>query len=278
VVWADLDNDADLDLYITRHEEADLVLLNDGNGGFDRVMVGWAEAEGPSNGLCCGDLDGDGDLDLYIARGGASNVLMRNDFANANGNHWLHLDLRGSVYNLGAIGARVTLTAGGATQVREVTAGSGYLAQNALRVAFGLGSATSVDLLEIAWPGGETQVVPVNAIDRVLAITEGEDPVTAVGDGTPSLRTALGKAFPNPFNPQTTIAFSLARAGHAQLAVYTVDGHRVATLVSEDLAAGEHQVSWNGRDNGGRPVASGAYFYRLTTDSFTDVGRMVLVK
>ncbi len=60
--------------------------------------------------------------------------------------------------------------------------------------------------------------------------------------------------------------------------VYTIDGRRVATLVSEVMAAGEHHVSWNGQDDNGRQVASGAYFYRLKAGNDLLVKRMILVK
>ncbi len=88
----------------------------------------------------------------------------------------------------------------------------------------------------------------------------------------------LRQNHPNPFNPTTTIAFEIQQAGHIELAVYSIDGRRVATLVNETRAAGEHQVTWNGRDGKGRPLASGAYFYRLIAGDDLQVRRMVLVK
>jgi subtilisin family serine protease len=83
---------------------------------------------------------------------------------------------------------------------------------------------------------------------------------------------------PNPFNPATTIAFVLPQAEHTELTVYTIDGRRVLTLVNEVMPAGQQQVTWDGRDEKGRPVASGAYFYRLSVGEDLQVKRMVLVK
>ena len=83
---------------------------------------------------------------------------------------------------------------------------------------------------------------------------------------------------PNPFNPATEIAFSLPHASAVELAVYTVNGRRVTTLVSDNLAAGQHRVTWDGRDAAGQRAASGAYFYRLSADGQVQVRRMVLVK
>lgn len=99
-------------------------------------------------------------------------------------------------------------------------------------------------------------------------------------DDTPALDrpVVLRQNHPNPFNPTTSIGFALPRAIQTELVVYTIDGRRVATLVNEVLPAGEHHVSWNGQDENGRPVASGAYFYRLSAGDELQVKRMVLVK
>jgi len=105
--------------------------------------------------------------------------------------------------------------------------------------------------------------------------------VTAVDDSAPDATIAaltLRQNHPNPFNPSTVIAFALPTARQVDLAVYTVDGRRVTTLVSEPLPAGHHEIVWDGRDGGGRRVASGAYFYRLRAGDEVQVRRMVMVK
>ena len=107
------------------------------------------------------------------------------------------------------------------------------------------------------------------------------NPVTAVDDGLPAAipaAMALRQNHPNPFNPATTIAFALPAASRAVLAVYTVDGRRVVTLVDGELPAGNHEITWDGRDTSGRRVASGAYFYRLRAGDDVQVRRMVMVK
>ena len=103
------------------------------------------------------------------------------------------------------------------------------------------------------------------------------DDETPVGD-LPSA-TMLSQAHPNPFNPQTTIPFALARDTYARLQVYTVDGRLVATLIDQFMAAGPHQAVWKGTDDQGHAVASGNYLYTLTTtDGFQESGKMVLTK
>jgi hypothetical protein len=89
---------------------------------------------------------------------------------------------------------------------------------------------------------------------------------------------ALGAAHPNPFNPSTTISYSLSQAGNAQLIVYDLAGHRVKTLVSGHVDGGRHEARWDGRNDQGRRVASGVYLYRLVTGGFSETRRMVLLK
>jgi hypothetical protein len=83
---------------------------------------------------------------------------------------------------------------------------------------------------------------------------------------------------PNPFNPQTTIAFSLSTRGRVSLAIYDVNGRIVRTLANETRAAGAYELTWDGRDDDGQAVASGVYFYRLVAPEFTQTKKMVLLK
>ncbi len=105
------------------------------------------------------------------------------------------------------------------------------------------------------------------------------DTMTPVEDA-PQLRLAfdLSQNHPNPFNPRTTVSFSLDRSGPATLNVYDAKGSLVKVLVNENLPAGAHSATWNGDDQTGRPVASGVYFYRLDADGRSLGKRMLLVK
>jgi len=92
--------------------------------------------------------------------------------------------------------------------------------------------------------------------------------------------TMLAGNYPNPFNPTTTIAFDLARAGHVLLEIFNIKGQRVAVIANETFSAGRHSVVWNSSDGkaGGRSVGSGVYFYRMTTSGYTSVRKMILMK
>ncbi len=88
----------------------------------------------------------------------------------------------------------------------------------------------------------------------------------------------LAQNYPNPFNPVTNIRFELPRTSDITLKIYNVVGQEIASLVNTELTAGFHKVVWNGRNSFGRPVASGIYYYRLTTPEFTQTKRMLLIK
>lgn len=88
----------------------------------------------------------------------------------------------------------------------------------------------------------------------------------------------LDQNHPNPFNPHTTIRFDLPVESFVELTVYSVSGRRIATLVSGLREQGPHSEVWNGREDGGRTVASGTYFYRLSTAGYSETKRMTLVK
>jgi hypothetical protein len=89
---------------------------------------------------------------------------------------------------------------------------------------------------------------------------------------------ALNQNIPNPFNAATRIDFYLPEAGKVTLTVYDVLGRKVATLVDDHLPAGLHQIEWDARNDEGRELASGVYFYRIVTKASQASRKMVLLK
>ena len=101
---------------------------------------------------------------------------------------------------------------------------------------------------------------------------------TAVDDGSPAglpATTSLHQNYPNPFNPSTNISFDLPARSHVTLEVYNMLGQRVAILHDGDADAGAHTVVWHASSD---EVASGVYFYRLTTEESIETRKMVLLK
>jgi hypothetical protein len=187
VVAGDFDNDMDVDLYIVatgeRRNAPNVLYENLGNAVFKRVPdAGGAAGTLLGRGDCVAmaDYDADGFLDPFVANGDWPR-LSRDDgpyqlFRNlGNGNHWLQIDLEGSVSNRDGIGATVLLSAGGVTQIREQTGGMHNKAQNHTRLHFGLAGNTTVDTLTIHWPSGRMQVLTAIDSNQILHVIEPDD-------------------------------------------------------------------------------------------------------
>lgn len=115
-----------------------------------------------------------------------------------------------------------------------------------------------------------------NAPSYQLSMYPGASPVPE----TPAVpvATCLVDASPNPFNPQVTIAFDLAAPARARLAVFDLHGALVRVLVDADLAVGRQSVRWDGRDDAGRALPSGAYFARFEAGDVQQVRKLMLVR
>lgn len=102
---------------------------------------------------------------------------------------------------------------------------------------------------------------------------------TTTGSGTPGTPLfSLGQCYPNPFNPATTISFTLGEAVRVRLRIYDVSGRFVRELTDGRREAGLHSEIWDGTDQAGRGVSSGVYFYRLEAGSFIETKKMVLAR
>jgi len=92
------------------------------------------------------------------------------------------------------------------------------------------------------------------------------------------LATKLLNAFPNPFNPNTNIRYSLKLGGKVTINIYNIKGQLVKTYVNEHTLPGYYQVSWDGRDLQGKPMASGIYLYQLKSSDYSETKKMILAK
>jgi hypothetical protein len=101
--------------------------------------------------------------------------------------------------------------------------------------------------------------------------------VTAVGT-VPAARNNLGPAYPNPFNPSTSIDFRVAQSGQVRLSIHDAAGRLVRILVQTNMTAGEYTVRWSGVDSAGRRAPSGLYFYRLVAGGYEETRKMVMLK
>ncbi len=119
--------------------------------------------------------------------------------------------------------------------------------------------------------------VDENGNESGFAVTS---PSEVTGDDPMPLpdATFLAQNFPNPFNPNTTIAFGLKEQGHVSLRVYDAAGRLVVALIDESRPAGTYGAVWNGKAENGTTAASGVYFYRLITKEFEETKKMILLR
>jgi hypothetical protein len=112
----------------------------------------------------------------------------------------------------------------------------------------------------------------ITYLENIVPDPIGVDPV--------AFQNKLGDAYPNPFNPTTTIEYSVRERAHVSLKVYNVAGQLVRTLVNEMQTPREAGFTkeWNGMNDQGQPVSSGVYFYKLVTKNFSQTKKMVLLK
>lgn len=197
VGFVDFDNDGHRDLFnacghlidnvdhfddTTSFEARNILLRNTGQGQF--VNVSDQSGDGmrvklSSRGAAFDDLDNDGDIDGVILNARREPTVLRNDSPKIH--HWLQIDLKGTRTNRDAIGARVTVKAGGKTQIDEVHSGRSYQSDFGKRLHFGLGSHAGTVDIRVKWPGGgveERENVPV---DQRITLVEG-----SVQTGTPA--------------------------------------------------------------------------------------------
>jgi ASPIC and UnbV/FG-GAP-like repeat len=185
VAAGDFDNDMDIDLYLVCtgpiENLPNRLYENDGKGNFTLVPdAGGAAGSklGRGDVVAIADYDRDGFLDLFVTNGAdpsspfvdeGPHQLFRNQ---GNGNHWIEIDLEGTVSNRDGIGASVVLEAGGVVQIRGQGGGMHRFTQNHQRIHFGLATYKTVDRLTIRWPSGIVQRLENIAANQILTIRE----------------------------------------------------------------------------------------------------------
>ena len=277
VSWGDFDNDGFLDLAFFPEQGAGVLYRNDGQAAFIDISDSTGfEQHDLQRSLATGDVDGDGQLDLYICRFGQENLLYQN---RGTGHNWLAVRLRGVDSNRSGIGARVRLVAGSVQQMRQVTSGTGFRAQNRLVAHFGLGDASRVDTLEITWPGGAVDSqTGITALNRVIEAVQGMPTAVAAETPVPSA-FRLQANYPNPFRAgsDTRLVYELPRASRVQIKIYNLLGQEIRTLLDRLQPPGTHRLHWDGRDRTGRLASPGVYFLTLRAGEFRARRKVVVL-
>jgi len=180
-------------------------------------------------------------------------------------------------------GDRNLLSQGGSTPVFLKHAEPGRVqVANAITEGGAVSGSGSVARLVFNVKGEFTDITRFEIADGVLMdgsrLTNPVVTLGALNVQTTPTEFALRQNFPNPFNPETTIKYDLADGGRVELRIYNMVGQVIRTLVNERQSAGRYSVRWDGKDDRGLSVSSGIYFYRLTSEKFSDVKKLMLLK
>jgi hypothetical protein len=188
--FVDIDNDGWLDIFQANghvypelegtganvpFREKKLLYRNLRNGRFEDISARAGNALSKpysSRGVAFGDFDNDGDVDIVINNMHDPPVLLRNDGGNRN--RWLQIKVQGTRSNRSGIGARVIVKSGEHSQMDEVRSGGSYISQSDLRLHFGLGSMTKVDLVEVRWPSGMVDRLTNVSTNQLIRVKEGQ--------------------------------------------------------------------------------------------------------
>lgn len=170
------------DGYSWAGHQRNVTYLNLGNGAFaDISMVSGFGYIADARALAVTDWDNDGDLDVWVKYRTAPMLRFLRNLTRENADarsqsHFVSFELQGIRCNRQAIGARVTVEAGGRQRKKTVRAGEGYLAQSSHRVHFGLGSMDRIELVTVNWPGDEREEFKGLQVDRAYRLVQGKGP------------------------------------------------------------------------------------------------------
>lgn len=275
--FGDFDNDGDLDLYINRAEDYNMLFLNDGYGVFTDYSYEAGMNEIRNGGGCAtGDLNNDGQLDIVAVNCNYEQNLV---YINQNINDsFLKVKLLGEYPNYLAFGAIVELYGISDSPSdtvfigkRQVTSLSSVYSVNDPVVHFGTGDFQN---LRVVVTFNSLDVVDTAGIAPGNFIVIGEQS-TSIDDYDhylPSDHIVIN-AYPNPFNGSTSIAYNLPSASFVKIDIYDLLGRKIETLIEGEHQAGNHLITWDASNE-----ASGTYFYRIQAGDYIQTRKLSLLK
>ena len=277
---SDFDGDGDIDLAVgddSLHWSHNGLgfMENNGDGTFQPPAIYYSEWR--TKVLVAADLDRDGDSDIvakstygiwtYLNDGDGTFVAHHWNYINAIESFCISDFNHDRVPDIAAIGSRPDLSllmgnGDGTFQDKQTFyAGGGW------------------DICASDFDGdGNADLAAALGIDVMIALNL--TPIATAIENESLIPTApeFLQNFPNPFNPVTTLRFSLPESGHVRIAVYDAAGRGVAVIADRRFQAGYSEVVWDGRNENGRALASGIYFARMTVKDFTVAKKLVLLR
>lgn len=296
--FIDVDNDADLDLFVCNgyvpaatfiadsEENRNRLFINDNNStgaGFTFEEVAYdsgLDDLGRGRGFAYTDYDNDGDLDILVINVNEHTSgdpiqkvkLFRND--QENGNNWLKVKLEGISNNRDAFGSTLKITAANRSWVHDYNGGFGtHASQHSSIAHFGLGTDETLDSLVVTWPGGAQSFFTNIPANQTITISE-DGNLTSSHFETTIVQNL--EVFPNPGSTftESNIVFNLSQAEQIELIVYDALGRKIKTLASGFYPAGQHKISWEARQH---LVSSSWCIIQLKTTKETKTKQLVWI-
>lgn len=280
-LWGDFDNDGFQDCFVTKdNNNSSRFYHNNGNGTFTSLdTISIAIGGGPHFGAAAGDYNKDGKLDIFTTGTTATKGLFLNIYQNSN--KWVNIKCTGTTSNRSALGTRIkakaTINGTAQWQTREINAANSFNSMNMLNVHFGFGNAAQIDSLVVFWPSGLRQNFTNVSLNSFYNLTEGSSltsEVKTISSEVPN-SISLKQNYPNPFNPSTKIQFTINKFSDVSLKVFDINGREIADLLKGNYSAGTYEIDF---DASKYSLASGIYFYTLSTNGYSETRKLNLIK
>lgn len=252
--FVDYDNDGYQDIYMVNDSYfsplPNILYKNNGDNTFSIVSenspIGSMYA---AYGAACTDMDDDGLMDIFIANSGQNdgNQLFKNESTNTG--NWFKLKAIGTISNRSAVGAKVTIEAGGEIFTDEISGGSGFASQNSFTLHFGLGDSEVIDLMTIRWPNGLVETYPDLSVNQLMIATENES--LSVSNSNIEALDFKVEAFPNPVSSQLNISIENEENQYFEIYYTDLMGKNMNQIFSGEIAQGNEIIKWNPEINTG---------------------------
>ncbi|MCK5617762.1 MAG: T9SS type A sorting domain-containing protein, partial [Candidatus Krumholzibacteria bacterium] len=282
VATGDFNEDEHIDLAVADDDLDNIsILLGVGDGTFYYGPT-YLAGDG-TQGIASGDFDEDGHVDLVVANGYSEDISM---FLGTGYGTFA------SAVNYGASAYANSVTAEDLDVDGHTDLAVANLDSNSVSILLGVGDGTFASAVNYgagAWPisvttgdfneNGHADLAVANLMDDNVSIFINlTEPTGTKNNPSIPVVYSLSPNYPNPFNPTTTIPFTLPKQCLTNLSIYCVEGSLIKTLVNETLNAGYKQTTWDGTNSHGNAVSSGVYFYRLKAGKKVLTRKMVLLK